>query len=133
MSTRFTFAAVALLFACGPEPMDVSGPWQGSHNLIITGSETAAGTEGISVTQTGGDINFYLAGCDVRAAQSGASTFDIYGFECTRLVNQKTWTLFGDGRSRISAGGSTFNMSISGDAQSGSEQAPFTWTFNGTR
>jgi hypothetical protein len=129
-----TFLAAAVLLAgCGPDAIDVSGPWSGAHSLIVTGGETAGGQEGIVVTQRGNDLSFHFAGCSVTAEADTAEVFDIYGFDCTRQVNTQMWRLRGGRGSRITASASSFNMTVSGDAESGDTERAFTWTFNGNR
>lgn len=133
LAVPLILALAAAQLGCGAEPIDISGPWSGAHNLIVTGSETASGSEGVVVNQSGRDVSFNFGGCDVEATQADGDTFEVHDFACTRLVNQKTWTLAGDGSSAITAGPGTFNMALAGDAESGAERSRFTWTFYGAR
>ncbi|MBX5484736.1 MAG: hypothetical protein IRZ16_23175 [Myxococcaceae bacterium] len=134
MLSVLAVAAAAVSGAgCGPEPLDVSGPWSGTYNLIVTAGETLAGSEGISVTQNGGDVHFLFAGCAVKARASGETTFEVDDFECQKQVNVKTWKLVGRSGSRITASPTQLNLSLTGDAQSGEERSTFSWTFTGTR
>lgn len=133
LAVPFILTVAAAQFGCGPEPIDVSGAWSGAHNLIVTGTETASGSEGVVVNQSGPRVSFTFGGCNVEANQADEDTFEVQDFACTRRVNQKTWTLAGDGSSKITAGPGTFNLALAGDAESGAERSRFTWTFYGAR
>ena len=127
-------SALALLSAgCGVDPIDVSGPWSGSHSLIITGAETSSGQEGIQVSQRGNELTFFFAGCNVKAVATSDDVFDVQGFDCQKQANLQTWRLRGGRGSQINASTSTFSMVITGSARSGDEDRSFNWSFTGNR
>lgn len=125
--------ATVALTGCGGPPADVAGSWAGAYNLLITGTAGVSGQEGIVVSQKGGDIQFLLAGCQVRASASGETQFNVHDFRCTQQAGDKMWTLEDDGGGRITTTPTTFSLNVKGDAIAGSESAPFTLTFSGTR
>lgn len=120
-------------WGCGPDPIDVAGPWSGPHNLIITGGETASGNTGIVVTQRRRELDFHFDGCTVKASADGETRFEPYDFLCVRRVNVGTWTLSQGRGSSIVVSDTAFNLTLRGEAKDGVQTFPFTWTFNGSR
>ncbi len=131
MKTGVAIALAMGLAACGPPPAQVAGTYSGSQNLIVTGGAGEIGSQVVSVNQTGGDLSFTLSMCQVKASADGATTFHIGGFKCSKLLASQSWDLTGDGK--VTSNSNSLSIAITGKGKNGSVEAPFTWSFSGSR
>ncbi|MFL5321707.1 MAG: hypothetical protein ACJ790_18740 [Myxococcaceae bacterium] len=123
-----------LLGACGGPAAQVAGNYSGQSSILISNNagENQNASEFVTVTQSGGEIDFNVASCAMKAFSDSTSTFHVQSTKCTRTLNTASWVLnITDGT--VNGSSNNFSMTAKGTATSGSQTGDLTFTFSGTK
>ena len=132
MKKTWTLLAAAAALGCGGPAAQVGGTYTGSSDVFITSGERQSGSEFLTITQSGNKISFVVAGCSVVGYASGATSFALDPFKCTKFIGSQSFALdITEGT--LTGNASSVNMNAKGKAKNGTREDPVTFTFSGSK